>query len=362
MNTAPDSLALEPLVLDPLPPLPRLCIAVINSSHGSRLAECLDSCLAQSVLADEIVLVDDASSDQSAEVIAFYAGEFPEIRVARQAHRSPSAATNLAFRMSTSDVVLLVEAKDSLHTHRLRLAIEALREPVDGALPGWVHHPVERVTPDGSPRGVSPHYEGDAPSGWLGPAALEAASSPVRAPASALAFRRELLLAIGPLDEDPSMHPGLQLRTAACLLSPVAFVPQPLTRHRLQTAPGGIPDMASHEQVQSTRREAQRVDDWLRELLNRRCPGTSILWRPLEDQANYLWLAFVERWLAGESKDRQLLDKVLQHPDSLRAPRLQRLYTLGGRWLPRPLFLALSRLIFGSGLAKRCLRRLMGRA
>ncbi len=69
-------------------------VPVYNTARDDKLAHCLDSLLAQTIEDYEIIAVDDASTDRSPEVLAEYAGKYPDrIRViyCRENHRQGGA-------------------------------------------------------------------------------------------------------------------------------------------------------------------------------------------------------------------------------------------------------------------------------
>ncbi|MBT2320816.1 glycosyltransferase family 2 protein [Variovorax paradoxus] len=359
----PSALPLEPLLLPELPAAPRTSIAVICFNYGRFLPECLDSCLAQTVPADEIVVVNDGSTDDTAQVLDAYAARHPTVRAIHQPNGGICAATNAAIAACTGDVVVLLDADDAIAPQRIEKVLAALRRRVDGYWPGWTHNVMQRFSATQPHLGLGPYQPGgSAPEGWLAPETLKATSCPVLALTSGLAFRRDLLLAIGPLDDDRLMYQDLQLCTAAALLSPTVWIPEPLTRYRVHGASATKGSMVSMQQVEAIRRRAVRFDAWLRAQLERRRPGASSLWRPLDDQGGHLWLHFLERWLAGKARDWKLLWRVLRHPDTRKGPRQYRIYYYGSLFLPRALFVAYSRLIFGSSPLKLMLRRLLRRA
>jgi hypothetical protein len=158
------------------------------------------------------------------------------------------------------------------------------------------------------------------------------------------------------------MYQDLQLCTAATLLSPTAWIPEPLTRYRVHGASASSGSMVSLDQIKATRKRAGRFDVWLRVQFEKCKPGSASLWRPLDDQGGYLWLTFLERWLSGAGKDFQLLWKVLRHPDTRNVPRQHRVYYYGSVVLPKGLFVSYSRLIFGSNPVKSILRKLLRRS
>ena len=91
----------------------RLRIAVIVScyNYAQYVGYAIDSVLAQSRPADEIIVVDDGSTDGSTEVIARYG---TAVRAIFQANAGHVAARNAGFVASTADVVLFLDADDAL--------------------------------------------------------------------------------------------------------------------------------------------------------------------------------------------------------------------------------------------------------
>ncbi|RYY68519.1 MAG: glycosyltransferase family 2 protein, partial [Comamonadaceae bacterium] len=320
----PPETPLVPLPLGDLPPAPTTSVAIICFNYARFLGECLDSCLAQTLPPDQIVVVNDGSTDNTAQELDNHAARCPRILAIHQTNGGICAATNAALAACSGDVVFLLDADDVMAPTRIAKVIAALRERVDGQWPGWAHHPVLRFGEGKPDLGISPHYAtGTGPQGWLAPAALRAASSPVLALSSALAFRREVLRAIGPLDGDRLMYQDLQLCTAATLLSPAAWLPEPLTLYRVHGTAATAGSMVSLQQISATRLRAERFDAWLRTRLDQRQSGAAALWRPVTAQGGFLWLTFVEKWLSGGGKDRKLLRRVLRHGDTRAAPLQQ---------------------------------------
>lgn len=353
---------LEPLPLDELPHRPKVSVAVPSYNYGRFLAECLDSCLAQTVRADEIVVVDDGSTDATWEVLQSYASRFAHVRGIRQNNAGVCAATNAAIAACTGDVVLLLDADDLMAPQRVEMVIEALRTPIDGRLPGWVHHALRRFSDTHPDLGLTPHYAA-SPHGYLAGDVLDKAQSPVATVSSGLAFRRELLAAIGPLDEERVMAQDMQLWLAAALLSPVAWIAQPLARYRMHgvsDSAGGM--MSSLPKVRVMRERYERTESWIGQLLQKYRPQATGRRPPLSEQPGFLWLQFLERWWSGGGKDFKLLRKVLRHPQTRAAPLQQRVYLYGSVCLPRPWFMAFSGLIFGASPLKAFVRKCLGRA
>jgi len=356
------SIAIEPLPLTELPTQPRVSIVIASYNYGRYLGECLDACLGQSRPPDEIVVVDDGSKDNTWELLSDYMARYPQVRGIRQANGGVCVATNVGIAAATGDVVVLLDADDVPAEKRVERVLAALQQRVDGRVPGWVHHPLRRFSETHDDLGLTPHYH-TPPEGWLGPQVLAGSQSPVATISSGLAFRRELLEAIGPLGEDRCLVQDMQLWIAAPLLSPMAWIPEPLGRYRahgVSDSFGGM--LSSLPKVKLTRQRTEMIDAWMRALIQRRMPAALPQWRALDEQPGYNWMRFLEGWLEGSGRDFGLLMKVLRHPDTRAAPLQQRVYLYSSTCLPQSWFTAFSGLVFGASPLKAFVRRSLGRS
>ena len=88
-------------------------ISVYNTAEYLRA--CLDSVLAQSLPPFEVILVDDGSSDGSAEICDEYAKAHPEcIRAIHQRNQGTAAARNRGLERCTGDYLSFVDSDDYL--------------------------------------------------------------------------------------------------------------------------------------------------------------------------------------------------------------------------------------------------------
>ena len=95
------------------------------------LGEALDSIYAQTYRPIEVIVVDDGSTDDSADVAARY-GERPTL--VRQENGGPGAARNAGFRRAQGTFIACLDADDHWHPHRVEAGVAPLlRDPeVDG--------------------------------------------------------------------------------------------------------------------------------------------------------------------------------------------------------------------------------------
>jgi glycosyltransferase involved in cell wall biosynthesis len=94
------------------------------------LPDTIASIAAQTRAPDEVILVDDGSTDGSADVAARLD---PSIRVIRQANQGESVARNVGLRAATADYVLFLDADDLLTREALAHLLTAV-ERVPGAV------------------------------------------------------------------------------------------------------------------------------------------------------------------------------------------------------------------------------------
>jgi len=104
-----------------------MLISAVIPIHDRRpvLARALDSVFAQTSPVDEVIVVDDGSSDGSAE---FVAREYPRVRLIRQRNRGVSAARNRGIACAAGEWIALLDSDDSWQprkVERMRTAITA---------------------------------------------------------------------------------------------------------------------------------------------------------------------------------------------------------------------------------------------
>ena len=95
---------------------PTFAVLIAAYNAGPFLAECLDSVLAQTHSATEIIVCDDGSTDDTARVLADYAGQ---VIVIGQANQGEGAAKNAALAAASSEFVAFLDADDRFEPTRL---------------------------------------------------------------------------------------------------------------------------------------------------------------------------------------------------------------------------------------------------
>jgi glycosyltransferase involved in cell wall biosynthesis len=96
-------------------------IPVFNAARY--IAQAIDSVLNQTLPPDEIVVVDDGSTDATADEVRRYQ---PRVAYFSQSNQGPGAARNLGMRESKGDLIAFLDADDLWLPEKLRLQKAAL--------------------------------------------------------------------------------------------------------------------------------------------------------------------------------------------------------------------------------------------
>jgi len=93
----------------------RVSVIVPNRNHAHFLPICLEGIARQQRPPDEVVFVDDASTDESLDVVQTVAASFPCLKVLRQPEqRGVNETINRGLRESSGDLVVVTAADDRL--------------------------------------------------------------------------------------------------------------------------------------------------------------------------------------------------------------------------------------------------------
>jgi glycosyltransferase involved in cell wall biosynthesis len=90
------------------------------------VVDAVDSVLAQTLTAAEVVVVDDGSRDGTAEILAERYADRPEVRVVRGTFGSAAAARNAGWRAARSPWIGFLDADDVWFPEKLATAAATL--------------------------------------------------------------------------------------------------------------------------------------------------------------------------------------------------------------------------------------------
>jgi glycosyltransferase involved in cell wall biosynthesis len=97
---------------------------VIPAYNAERYIErSLTSVFEQSLPPDEIIVVDDGSTDATADILAAYG---PRLRVVHQANAGPAAARNAGIALASGPLICFQDADDEWHREKLAKQVALL--------------------------------------------------------------------------------------------------------------------------------------------------------------------------------------------------------------------------------------------
>ncbi len=104
---------------------PLVSILIPAYNHENWIAESIQSALAQTWPNIEIIVVNDGSTDRTAEIAKSFV---PKIKVVSTENRGLSAAVNTAYRHCSGDYIQELDADDLLLPDKIERQLRALRE------------------------------------------------------------------------------------------------------------------------------------------------------------------------------------------------------------------------------------------
>lgn len=193
---------------------PLVSVVMPTFDRWPLVAEAVDSVLGQDLADLELVVVDDGSSDGTAEHLA---GRDPRLRVLCQPNRGRSSARNAGIQAARGRWIAFLDSDDLWEPWHLAQAITAAGDSTTSALAA----PITLFDPDSGSRRVPP-----APR-WL-PDDLRAASlvgMAVTLPG--LVVPRDALVAAGAFDEDLRGSEDWAMLVRLTRTAPIARLPRP---------------------------------------------------------------------------------------------------------------------------------------
>jgi len=135
---------------------PRVAVVIPCFRQAHFLGQAIESVLDQSRAADEVVVVDDGSPDNTSEVAANH----PHVRCIRQDNAGLAGARNRGLSETTSEFIVFLDADDRLLRDALEIGVEALHSQEDCAFVWGFNRPIDA---EGEPIGeISNPFAGEA--------------------------------------------------------------------------------------------------------------------------------------------------------------------------------------------------------
>jgi len=115
--------------------------AVIPAFRSEKVViRAIESVLSQSSPVDEIIVVDDASDDRTAQVVRDFAINQPQIRlIVNNQNLGPGQSRNAAWNLATSEYLAFLDADDTWHPKKIELQREWFRANPSEVICGTQH-------------------------------------------------------------------------------------------------------------------------------------------------------------------------------------------------------------------------------
>jgi glycosyltransferase involved in cell wall biosynthesis len=208
-----------------------LSVVIPNYNHSSFLREAVESCLNQTQKVDEIILIDDRSSDDSWEIMKDFARRFSSVKTFRnEENEGVVHCMNKGVENATGDCILFRAADDYLVPDAMFSAKEAFANQPDATIAF----------------GETIFFQDDPKIGTKETLALSAKTRffdknellkhwipDFNLPSSACFVRKKAVLSVGGFKEKAKWHSDWLCFTTIALRDGLTFIPQPITGFRL---------------------------------------------------------------------------------------------------------------------------------
>lgn len=106
-------------------------VIIPTYNRAQLLTQAIDCLLEQTRVPDEIIVVDDGSTDNTLEVLARYG---PPVRVIQQENAGPGIARNRGIEAATGDLLAFLDSDDTLDPESIRKRAEYLENHPDTSI------------------------------------------------------------------------------------------------------------------------------------------------------------------------------------------------------------------------------------
>ncbi len=207
-------------------PLISVVIPAYNCGHFIRYA--LDSVLSQDYPEDkiEIIIIDDGSTDNTAEVVGLHS---KRSRLIRSQNRGIASARNTGIFHAHGEIITFLDADDIWHEKRLYRVAEELIVNPDA---GLAYHPIELIDREGITI-AKDFYKTfgyiEGLNGWITNSIL---SGRVFCGGSSFSFRKHVIERACPVPEEVRRGVDFYITAVSSCYAKASYIPEILSKYR----------------------------------------------------------------------------------------------------------------------------------
>ena len=101
-------------------------VIITTYNQSALIEETITSVLAQTRLPDEVIVVDDGSTDDTAARVKAFGGR---VRYIHQQNQGVPGSRNTGMSQATGDLLVLLDGDDVWHPQKIEFQVEAFRSP-----------------------------------------------------------------------------------------------------------------------------------------------------------------------------------------------------------------------------------------
>jgi hypothetical protein len=205
---------------------PLVTILINNYNYARFLPQAIDSALRQTWKATEVVVVDDGSTDHSAEVIRRYGNSVLPVL---QANGGQAAALNAGFAASHGEILCFLDADDVFSAHKLAYIARAWQSH---GRPGLLYHQLHFI--NGAGQRIGRRWPSSMLAGELSTVVAHSGGWWPVPTTSALCVSREFLRRISPIPVQPfRLCADAYIAGLAPFLTSITGIRRPLASYRI---------------------------------------------------------------------------------------------------------------------------------
>ncbi len=230
MAVASAASKLVPIALKSLPPKPSVSVLITCFNYAAYVGQAIESALDQTYPPSEIIVSDDASHDNSCEVVESYISRSRSIRLLRNPHGGMAANLNSAYRSCSGDIICLLDADDTFLPGKIEAVVDAFRAHPQA---GFAIHSASMVDNQKRARGIYPLLSA-LPSGDCAQCTYDNSGILMGLPPTTnLSLRREVAARIFPIPVEYTGYAEQMIHRLAPLMTELCAIEAPMARWRL---------------------------------------------------------------------------------------------------------------------------------